>query len=177
MMYQSSQMEDQAVLATAARMCAAARTAPKAKGIDNIMTLVLTGEEKETLAAKMDEIAVREFAGKPNGFGRDANNVRSAQAVVLIGVKRAYTGLTYCSFCGFSNCGECQKAGARCAYNFIDLGIALSSAVASAADDRVDTRIMYSIGKAAQEMGYAEGDVLWHGIPLIVSGKSIFFDR
>ena len=56
MMYQSQQMEEQAVLQVAAEMCAAARTAPKAKGIDKICTMVLTGEEKDQLAKKMEEI-------------------------------------------------------------------------------------------------------------------------
>lgn len=46
----------------------------------------------------------------------------------------------------------------------------------SAAMDTVDTRIMFSAGKAATEMGYAE-NVLWLGIPISISGKSIFFDR
>ena len=41
----------------------------------------------------------------------------------------------------------------------------------------MDNRIMYTIGKAAEEMGYTEEKVLWHGIPLSISGKSIFFDR
>ena len=50
MRYDSDEMERQAILATAARMCAAARTAPKAKGVDNILTRVLTGEEKKALA-------------------------------------------------------------------------------------------------------------------------------
>jgi len=59
----------------------------------------------------------------------------------------------------------------------IDMGIALGSACAVAADARVDNRIMFSAGKAAMEMGYADGDVLWNGIPLSVSGKSPFFDR
>ena len=50
-------------------------------------------------------------------------------------------------------------------------------AAAAAADERVDSRIMYTVGKAAEEMGYVEGPVIWHGIPLSVTGKSIFFDR
>ena len=68
----AQQMEEQAVLATAARMCAAARTAPKAKGIDRIVTLVLTGAEKDALADKMHEVARREFGDAPSTFHRDA---------------------------------------------------------------------------------------------------------
>ena len=125
----------------------------------------------------MDEINEREFKGTSSIFPRDAKNLRSAQAVVLIGVKRDYAGLKFCSFCGFENCDECKEAGGRCAYNMIDLGIALGSAVSIAADDRVDNRIMYSIGKAAAEMGYAGNSVVWHGIPISISGKNVFFDR
>jgi uncharacterized ferredoxin-like protein len=177
MIYSEKQMEEKAVMDTASRMCAAARTAPKTGGIDNILTLVLSGAEKDALADKMDEIAVREFKGTTTNFPRDAKNLRSAQAVVLIGVKRYYNGLKFCSYCGFENCEKCKEAGGRCVYNMIDLGIALCSAVSIAADDKVDNRIMYSIGKAAAEMDYANYSAVWHGIPISISGKNIFFDR
>ena len=39
MLYQSDYMEEKAILQTAARMCAAARTAPKAHGRDTLHTL------------------------------------------------------------------------------------------------------------------------------------------
>lgn len=177
MLYTASRMEEQAILNTAARMCGAARTAPKARGVDNILTLVLTGQEKDALADKMEEIALREYGKSTGHFPRDAGNLRAAQAVVLIGVRRTFAAMPYCSFCGFENCGRCDKAGGRCAFNTIDLGIALSSAVSIATDDRVDNRIMFSVGKAAEEMGFHEDGVLWHGIPISVSGKSPFFDR
>lgn len=178
MRYDTTQLEEQALLNTAARMCAAARTAPKARGIDNILTLVLTGLEKDALADKMLEVALREFGDKPSSFQRDAANLKAAQAVVLIGQKKAFAGLSYCSFCGFESCGKCKEAGGRCAFNLMDFGIAISSAVSIAADDRVDNRIMFSIGKVAEEMGYSqESDTLWQGIPLSISGKSPFFDR
>ena len=46
MIYTGDEMEKKAVLETASRMCAAARTAPKTRHIDGIHTLVVTGEEK-----------------------------------------------------------------------------------------------------------------------------------
>ncbi|MDL2235364.1 DUF2148 domain-containing protein [Christensenellaceae bacterium OttesenSCG-928-L17] len=177
MRYTHTQMEEQAVLATAANMCAAARTAPKGKGFDNIYTLVLTGAEKDALAAKMHEVADREFGDKPIFFRRDAENLKAAQAVVLIGTKRVYAGLPFCSFCGFENCAACKEAGAWCAFPMLDLGIALGSAAAVATDSRVDNRIMFSAGKVAAEMGYMEGDMRFHAIPLSVSAKNVFFDR
>ena len=54
--------------------------------------------------------------------------------------------------------------------------IALSSAVTVAADEHIDNRIMFSIGRAAMDMEYIP-DVAWQGIPLNVSGKNIFFGR
>ena len=57
MRYDSKKLEEKAVLDTAARMCAAARTSPKTRGIDFIRTCVLTGEEKEALAQEMDRLA------------------------------------------------------------------------------------------------------------------------
>ena len=52
----------------------------------------------------------------------------------------------------------------------------VSSAVSTAAFDKLDCRILYSIGKAAAEMDFAP-DCLWLGIPISISGKNIFFDR
>ena len=180
MIYSEKQMEEKVIMDTASRMCAAARTAPKTRGVDRITTLVLTGTEKDTLADKMDEIAKREFKEETLFFSRfiqHAGNLRSAQAVVLIGVKRSYNGLKFCSYCGFESCKKCEEAGGRCAFNMMDLGIAMGSAVSIAADDRVDNRIMYSIGKAAVEMSYTDDPVSWIGIPISISGKNIFFDR
>ena len=110
MRYDSDEMERQAILATAARMCAAARTAPKAKGVDNILTMVLTGEEKKALAEKMREVAA---TGNPavQFFLRDADNVDTAQALVLIGAKPARAGLTVCGFCGFDSCASADAPG------------------------------------------------------------------
>lgn len=177
MLYESSYLEENAVLQTAARMCAAARTAPKAHGKDTVHTLVLTWEEKEQLAKKVEEIGIREMGDKMDTwYGRDAANLRAAQAVVLIGTKQKQRGVPHCGYCGFHDCMECKNSGGNCAFIYVDLGIAVSSAAALAAVDMVDNRIMFSIGKAASEMGYADG-VLWLGIPLSVSGKNIFFDR
>ena len=89
MIYNSTEMEKEALFSTAARMCAAARTAPKAKGQDCIVTLVLTKTDKYRLADKMEEVGIRLFGEeKAAWYKRDAANVRSSQAVVLIGINR-----------------------------------------------------------------------------------------
>lgn len=177
MIYRHDTMEQNAVLQTAALMCAAARTAPKTHGTDRIQTLVLTGEEKDALAQRMGEIAERGLGDRvETWYGRDAANVRAAQAVVLIGAGKKPVGLPACGFCGFGDCGGCKKAGATCAFAYVDLGIAADSAALAAVDSRADNRIMFSIGRAAEELDLLPG-CLCLGIPVSVSGKSVFFDR
>lgn len=174
MNYEGRELEKNSVLATAAKMCAAARTAPKARGLDRIETVVLTGEEKESLAARMEEVFA--VTGDNNAsFKRDAGNVKDSEAVVLLGTKKACMGLSYCGFCGFANCSECGKNGGSCAFDYINLGIATSSAAVVAQRDFVDNRIMFSIGRAWMDL--KGDDMVWLGIPLSVTGKSKYFDR
>lgn len=178
MLYQSQVLESNAIMTVAELMCAAARTAPKTRGKDNIVTLVLTGEDIVRLSEKLKQMALRETGQQKAHFIRDAINLCQAQAVVMIGVKRVWCGMPYCSMCGFPNCEACRAANANCVFPPIDLGVALGSAVAVAADMRVDNRIMFSAGKAAEEMGYPGGeDIIWQGIPLSIAGKNVFFDR
>lgn len=177
MLYKSDYLEEQAVLHVTTKMCAAARTAPKAHGKDTLHTFVLTGEEKEKLAQKMEKVGKREMGDKMSTwYGRDAANVRAAQAVVLIGADKKQRGVPHCGYCGFVDCNGCKNNGGNCGFAYVDLGIAVSSAVSTASLDKVDCRIMYSVGKAAAEMNFAP-DCLWLGIPVSVSGKNIFFDR
>ena len=90
MIYSSEDMQTRAVLDTAARMCAAARTAPKTRGMDGLVTCVVTGEDKDRLAAHMRELAGRlDYAF----FARDADNVDYADAVVLFGMEEQRRGL------------------------------------------------------------------------------------
>lgn len=176
MIYDSDKLEQTAVENAMSAMCAAARTAPKTKGQDYIFTLALTGEEKNKVAATMREMGSRLF-GENSWFHRDAANVEAAHGLVLIGVENLQRGLPHCGLCGFENCDACKEAGGTCAFGTLDLGIALGSAVSVAADLRMDSRIMFSVGKAAMELGLVKEGILWQGIPVSVSGKSIFFDR
>lgn len=156
-------------------MCVAARTAPKAKGIDNIVTAIAQGEDIKRLAAKMKYFAKKE--NKPS-FARDADGIIKCPYVVLIGTKIAAVGLTFCGFCGWPDCTTMQKKGGICAYNSLDLGIAVGSAVSVAADFRADNRVMYSVGLTAIKTGILPKTVkIAVGIPLSASGKNIFFDR
>ncbi len=167
--------ERDAALQVADLMAAAARTAPKGSGKDKIITVILTGEDKDLLVQKMHE-AAKEY--QEEGMERDAINVENSHCIVLIGVTSEPFGLNNCSMCGFKNCSEMKKAGANCAFNVTDLGIAVGSAVSVAANHRIDNRVMYSAGRGAVRMDIFPEDVrVCYGIPLYTGAKSIYFDR
>ncbi len=122
----------------------------------------------------MIEIAIRD---KRPSCERDANNIEKVHACVIIGAKANPPGLN-CRYCGFKACEELKKAGGVCAFNSMDLGIALSSACGIATQFHIDNRLMFSIGTAALELGLFDKDVKQAiGIPLSATGKNIFFDR
>ncbi len=167
--------ERDAALAVANLMAAAARTAPKGSGKDKVITMILTGEDKARLAEEMRRTA--EEYGEAF-IERDAHNVENSHCIVLIGVTGQPFGLANCAMCGFENCGAMKKAGANCAFNITDLGIAIGSAVSVAADHRIDNRVMFSAGRGAVRMGIFPQDVrVCYGIPLYTGAKSIYFDR
>ena len=176
MIYKSTDLERDAVLDAARRMCAAARTAPKAKGIDHIATMVLTGEDKDRVADELERLS------EPLGykfFLRDAKNVRAAGALVLLGAREGQRGLNAgCRHCHFEDCADCAEKGGVCVYDPMDLGIAIGSAVSVAADCRVDNRVLFSAGRAAMSLNLLGEDVhMVMAIALAAAGKSPFFDR
>jgi len=173
--YKSEDAERRAAIAAADLMIAAAKTAPKGCGADNVMALALDGSEKDILSAHMRDIAKETGA---TFFARDAMNVDNSHVVVLIAVRHKPLQLAHCGLCGFKDCNETKKTGASCAFNITDLGIAVGSAVSIAADKRMDNRIMFSAGKAAiRHACFPESVRVCYGIPLSTKAKSIFFDR
>jgi len=175
MIYRQEDVEREAMLRVAQSMVAAAHTAPKGRGFDNIVSAIVDGDEKDKLAAAMREIHVE--TGSEGPFQRDADNVDGSDYVVLIGVKHKPGGMN-CGNCGFDTCKEAIQTGARCAFNISDLGIAVGSAVSLAADNRIDNRVLYTAGRAAVKLGLLGDEVkLVYGIPLSVTSKSIYFDR
>ena len=171
----SSTPETRALDTVAEMMCLAARTAPKARGIDNLHVAIVRGEAKDRVTARMREVAAEHDVGF---FARDAGNCDAAPLVVLIGTTISRLGVPYCGFCGFEDCSACAAAGGRCAYNSGDLGIALGSAAAVAAAHHADNRMMFSFGKSAIDVGILPLEVrIAVGIPLTGTGKSPFFDR
>jgi len=172
----SAELETQAALQVAALMTAAARTAPKTRGIDNVRVLVVDdAPTKQRVIAKMREIGARE--NRPS-LVRDAGTIEPAAALVIVGVEANAAGLN-CGFCGKPTCEGLEAVGGICAFNSIDLGIATASAVEVAGRLHVDNRLMYSIGRAALDLGLFGSDRVRQalGIPLSVTGKNPYFDR
>ena len=176
MLIDSNTAQTNALIDIANKLAVAARTAPKARGWDTIHTLVITGEDVLTVADEMDRISNEH--NLPGLYGRDANNIRKCTAMVIIGAEHMHRGLKICQYCGFENCAKCKQAGSPCVYDSVDLGIALGSAAALAADFRVDNRILYTAGMAVLNMGLMHENVkMAFAIPLSALGKNPFFDR
>jgi len=175
MIYKSEDTERNAAMRVAELMSAAARTAPKACGVDAIETLVVDGANKDKLTA-----AMREIGGESSDkafFIRDAGNIDASRCIVLIGVAPSPRGLN-CSLCGTENCAAAVKNRIPCAMAVNDLGIATGSAAATAMDHRIDNRIFFSAGMAALKLKlFPEKIKMCFGIGLATTGKNVFFDR
>jgi uncharacterized ferredoxin-like protein len=178
--------ETEAIRIVAGLMVLSARTAPKARGVDEIVTRIITGNELKQLAGVM------ELSGIQNNlhfFIRDSKCVAQSDVCVLIGIRGKVTVGVNCTGCGFVSCKDFQEAyqhrdsvttpfsGPNCIVRITDLGIAIGSAVKTAQVHNVDNRIMYSAGVAARSLGWLDGCTSVYGIPLKGSGKNIFFDR
>ena len=160
------------VLNVARQMMTAARTAPKGKGIDVLEIALITDEALAKLSKKMQAIA--EERGL-KFFLRDAENILQAECLIIIGTRECAQGLN-CGHCGYATC-DARAKGVPCAINSVDVGIAIGSACAMAADLRVDTRVMFSAGLAAQELGWLPDCKQVFAIPVSASSKNPFFDR
>ena len=161
------------VIEAAHQMMIAARTAPKGKGIDAIeIALVSDLEDRETLAAAMRK------RSEETGYKfllRDADNIIDGEAVILIGTKSEPLGLN-CNYCGHATCAE-KPAHIPCALNSIDVGIAIGSACSKAADLRLDTRVMFSVGWCSETLNWLPDCHQTIAIAISASSKNPFFDR
>jgi uncharacterized ferredoxin-like protein len=180
----STEAEENALLLVAQLMAVSVRTAPKTRGIDHIVTSIVTGEEKERLAQMMEQ-KVEQKSKRLPFFKRDAENLRRSPIALLVGVQGTSTEGIDCGACGYPACDDFSKsetrngedfAGPICIFKAIDLGIALGSAGKVASELNIDNRLMYTVGAAAKALKLLEADVII-GIPLSVSGKNIYFDR
>ena len=154
------------------QLLTAIRTAPKARGLDIIEAVAVTEDDIRVLAEKAKAL------GEETGMKfmlRDAENIMFAGAVLLVGTRAQKMGLN-CGHCGFSTCEE-KPSPTPCAINTTDVGIAIGSACAAAADLRLDTRVMFSIGLAAQKLNWLGDCQTVFALPISVSSKNPFFDR
>lgn len=179
----SEESESEAILQAARLMLVSARTAPKSGGVDDVLTAIVFGEEKDSLAEEMEKIAEER---KIEEFKRDAKNTRDSKAVVLIGIRGTKKFGLNCGACGYPTCDEFDAAtkkvgqdftGPNCIFKALDAGIALGSAVKTASCLNVDNRIMYRIGAAARRLNLLPESSVIIGIPVSAKGKSIYFDR
>lgn len=177
------EQERKGVMETASLMLLSARTAPKARGIDDILTAVVYGQELEDLAADLDRLLEER---KADGWGRTAQLVRGSEVVILIGARGTKRHVTNCGACGYSSCEEFDNVekklrndfdGPTCTIKALDLGIAIGSAVKTASILNVDNRIFYRIGVAAKRLNYLPEASIIMGIPLSARGKNPYFDR
>lgn len=183
-----SSIEDEkdALQQAAKLMLLSARTAPKSGGVDDIETMLISGQKMSALVTEMKKIA-KERPKAAKGFRRDAKNVENSEAVILIGVRGTKEFGINCSGCGYKNCTEFGKApkklgqdfiGPNCIFKLLDMGIALGSAAKTASILNVDNRIMYRIGTAAKRLKLMPPKTsIIMGIPISAKGKSIYYDR
>jgi uncharacterized ferredoxin-like protein len=178
-------LESDAVVTVAGLMALAARTAPKAVGIDSIVTDVLTGKDLATLGNEMISMGATPGA---EFFKINGGQMVKSDACVLIGVSGREAIGANCGGCGYPTCLEMKAAakkakkpatgyaGPNCVLKISDLGIAVGSAVKTASIHNVDNRVFFSAGVAALKLGMLKGCSVAYGIPLKASGKNMYFD-
>jgi uncharacterized ferredoxin-like protein len=162
-------------------MAISATTAPKSRSKNFVQTQVLKGKILKELADAMLAFGQRT---QKKDFDRDSKSVARSEAVLLVGMQKADALGLDCGAREHPDCKTFQKqkkksgefSGPTCAYRLLDMGIALGSAVKTASMLNVDNRIMYRIGVVAREIDIVNWDFVI-GIPLSVTGKSIYFDR
>lgn len=183
--FSAKDLESSALTTTLTLMAVAARTAPKAMGIDSLEVFALDGDEKQEIADLMKAFAMD---GDPTAakWLRDASNVETADALFVVGLKRrAGSAGANCQACGYTSCADFGKApktdavfrGPTCALKLTDLGIAIGSAVKTAGLLNVDNRIMFRVGVAILQSRWGDKLSIAYGVPLKIEGKSPFFDR
>ena len=172
--------EKEAVTQMALEILVAAKTAPKGKGIDNLVTYLLDKDDIKKLADEMEK-----QSEKRGAFYRDADNLKESDSVVIIGLKDSQPLGLNCGACGFETCADFKNvkkmtktpfSGPICSLKSVDLGIAIGSAASKAKDLCLDNRIIYSVGATACLLKMIEAECAY-AIPLSVSGKSPYFER
>ncbi len=167
-------------------MAASARTAPKAGGKDFLEIVVVSNDDDlQKIADRMKEYAPE--STNEAFWLRDASNIENSEALLLIGLSKPVTAGYDCGGCGHATCGEFDNhrqlkeksmgyTGPHCIMRMMDIGVALSSAAKTAGLLNVDNRVQQRVGAAALALGYIKAEVVM-GIPVSITGKSIYYDR
>ena len=172
MLLNERELRNEHVIECAKQMMTAARTAPKAKGVDIIEVMLVTGDDIIALSDALHKMGEEMGRG---GLMRDADNLHSAEAVVLIGSREEAMCLN-CGYCGYDRCDK-KPDYTPCVMNGVDVGIAIGSACSKIADLRLDSRVLFSAGWAAKRLDILDGAGLVFAIPVTAASKNPFFDR
>ena len=187
-------MDTSAVETVLNLMSLAARTAPKSFAMDCLEVEILSNDDRQQIVATMRALGeAKSAAAKTETKARalsldwncDAETLGRADGILLLGVKGTMTPGVNCGGCGFATCADMLKAprqdrdfpGPFCMYRVLDLGIAVSSAVAVAAHHFLDNRMFQKVGTAAIKLGIMPKCAPILGIGVSCSAKNIFFDR
>lgn len=177
---------DEAVRLAVSLMAVSARTAPKGKGKDSLVTRTAGRPDLPLLASEMTRFGQ---ARSQPFFIRDAKNIAASDACLIIGIRGQETLGLNCQGCGYPSCADMEAAcrstmvqgspfiGPNCVIKMADLGIAVGSAVKTASLLNLDNRVMYTAGVAARSLGWIGECSVAYGIPVSITGKNIFFDR
>jgi uncharacterized ferredoxin-like protein len=177
---------DEVVRLAVSLMAVAARTAPKGKGKDSLVTRVVSKADLSLLSREMTRFG--EDHAQPF-FIRDAKNIAASEACLIIGIRGGEVLGLNCQGCGYQSCADMEAAfrstiekgspfsGPNCVIKMADLGIAIGSAAKTASLLNLDNRVMYTAGVAARSLGWINGCTVAYGIPVSITGKNIFFDR
>lgn len=141
-----------------------AKTAPKAKGVDNLVYGILEKEDIKLVYEKMIEIGKRDDI---TFFIRDANNIQFTKFIIFIAVLDKNSP-SYIKVKGL----EDTKT------DYINLGIAIGGCLDVINTFGCDTRVMWSIGQALKELDILKKEVSEIlTLPLSLTEKNPFFDR
>ena len=177
---------DDAIRLAVSLMGVSARTAPKGKGKDSLVTRTVHNPDLPLLAREMTRFG--QDHGQPF-FVRDAKNIAASEACLIIGIRGQEALGLNCQGCGYQSCADMEAAcgntivegspflGPNCVIKMADLGIAVGSAVKTASLLNLDNRVMYTAGVAGRSLGWMQECSVAYGIPVSVSGKNVFFDR
>ena len=183
--------EFQKELVNVAKKCGiAAMKAPTLTDDLGLKMKIVTDEDLEPI------IEVLEVLGKTSAFQlHDATAYRTYKEngilppILLIGADLTKPPMWNCGGCGFKNCGEFLNYlkknkgvgigayGPTCLWKVIDLGIACDYACACAAQEKVESRIMLSLGAISLFLNYLEDCSLILALPIGPVGTNRWFDR